>query len=113
MRGSGRMSTAANGAPTLCRQLTARAEKPQAGASGFPFMNRIKVFSSIAFWMASRSSFSLTGSSSFGLGADGQGVDAIPHLGAEHVVDEPVLGQPGEPDEALGDHDGAEMAPVA
>ena len=31
-----------------------RAEKPHAGASGLPFMNRITGFSEIASWIASR-----------------------------------------------------------
>ena len=55
IRGSGRMSTAAKRAPSDCRMATVRAEKPHAGASGLPFMNRITGFSSIASWMASRS----------------------------------------------------------
>ena len=54
MRGSGRMSTAANGAPSDCSIATVRAENPQAGASGVPFMNRITGFSEIALWIASR-----------------------------------------------------------
>ena len=54
MGGSGRMSTAANGVPSACSVATVRAENPQAGCSGVPFMNRITLFSSIAFSMASR-----------------------------------------------------------
>src|SRR5271165_3923049 len=54
MRGSGRTSTAANGVSSDCRTATVRAEKPQAGASGVPFMNRITSCSSIAWAIASR-----------------------------------------------------------
>ena len=49
MRGSGRMSTAANGAPSDSSAATVRAEKPHAGCSGVPFMNRITSCSPIAF----------------------------------------------------------------
>ena len=48
MRGSGRMSTAANGVPIAWSAATVRAEKPHAGCSGVPFMNRITACSSIA-----------------------------------------------------------------
>ena len=54
IRGSGRMSTAANGWSTDLRIATVRAEKPHAGWFGVPFMNRITWFSSIAVWIASR-----------------------------------------------------------
>ena len=54
MRGSGRMSTAANGVSSACRAATVRAEKPQAGASGVPFMKRITLCSAIASAIASR-----------------------------------------------------------
>ena len=54
MRGSGRMSTAANGAPSACRAATVRAEKPHMGCSGVPFMKRMTGFSPIAWAMASR-----------------------------------------------------------
>src|SRR6185437_1009776 len=54
MRGSGRMSTAANGVSSDCRAATVRAEKPHAGASGVPFMNRITLCSEIASAIASR-----------------------------------------------------------
>jgi hypothetical protein len=52
MRGSGRMSTAANGAPTASSAATVRAENPQRGASGVPFMKRSTSFSAIASWIA-------------------------------------------------------------
>jgi hypothetical protein len=52
--GWGRMSTAANGVPSDCRAPTVRAENPQRGCSGVPFMKRITRFSSIAALMASR-----------------------------------------------------------
>ena len=54
MRGSGRMSTAANGAPSACSAATVRAEKPHAGCSGVPFMKRITSLSLIASAIASR-----------------------------------------------------------
>jgi hypothetical protein len=54
MRGSGRMSTAANGVPSPCSAATVRAEKPQAGWSGLPFMKRITGLSEIASAIASR-----------------------------------------------------------
>ena len=41
IRGSVSTSTAANGVPSVWRAATVRAEKPQAGASGVPFMKRI------------------------------------------------------------------------
>ena len=59
MRGSGRMSTAANGVSSACSIATVRAEKPHAGASGDPFMKRIVSFSSIALAIRLRISLSL------------------------------------------------------
>ena len=59
MRGSGRMSTAANGAPSPCSAATVRAEKPQAGWSGLPFMKRITGFSEIASAIAARMGLSV------------------------------------------------------
>ncbi len=40
-------------------------------------------------------------------------MDPIPHLGAEHVVDEPVLGDPAEALERGRGDDGIEMVAVA
>src|SRR6202035_5646886 len=54
MRGSGSTSTAAKGTSSACSIATVRAEKPQAGASGVPFMNRITLCSPIASAIASR-----------------------------------------------------------
>ena len=54
IRGSGRMSTAANGAPSACRAATVRAEKPQAGRYGVHFMKRIVGLSAIDSAIASR-----------------------------------------------------------
>src|SRR5580692_11214071 len=54
MRGSGSTSTAANGTSSSCSAATVRAEKPHAGASGVPFMNRITLCSEIASVIASR-----------------------------------------------------------
>ena len=48
------MLTAANGWSSASSIATVRAEKPHAGASGVPFMNRITGFSEIALWSASR-----------------------------------------------------------
>ncbi len=48
------MSTAANGASKAWSIATVRAEKPQAGASGVPFMKRIVSCSPIASAIASR-----------------------------------------------------------
>ena len=59
MRGSGRMSTAANSLPTASRAATVRAEKPHAGRSGVPFMKRITSWSRIASAIASRMGFSV------------------------------------------------------
>ena len=42
------------GASSACRTATVRAEKPHAGASGVPFMNRITLCSAIASAIASR-----------------------------------------------------------
>ena len=53
MRGSGRMSTAANGLPSASSTATVRAEKPQRGASGVPFMKRMTSLPEIAFWISS------------------------------------------------------------
>ena len=51
------MSTAANRVSSACRAATVRAEKPHAGASGVPFMNRITSLCSMASAMASRIGF--------------------------------------------------------
>ena len=40
-------------------------------------------------------------------------MDAVPHLGAKDVVDEPVLGYPAEALEPGGSHNGVEMLSVA
>lgn len=40
-------------------------------------------------------------------------MDPVPHLGAEDVVDEPVLGDPAEALERGRGHDGIEMMAVA
>ncbi len=54
MRGSGRMSTAANGAPSVWSAAAVRAENPHIGWSGVPFMKRITRLESIASAIASR-----------------------------------------------------------
>ena len=48
------MSIAANSAPAWFRASTVRAEKPQRGKSGVPFMKSITRFCEIAFWISSR-----------------------------------------------------------
>ena len=48
MRGSGRTSTAAYGAPSASSAATVRAEKPHIGCSGEPFMKRMISCSLIA-----------------------------------------------------------------
>src|SRR5436305_4514705 len=108
MRGSGSTSTAANGTSSACRHAVARAEKPQAGASGTPFMKRITSLSRIASAIAPRRGFS--GSlMSFGLRRQGQCVDRPADLGAEHRVDHPVLLDPALAGEGGGDDGGAEV----
>src|SRR5215207_6012103 len=96
MRGSGRMSTAANGASRACRAAEVRAEKPHMGCSGVPFMKRMTSFSEIACSIASRrvvgcSLIAAPSLLSGGLRLDGQGVDGSAHLGAEDVVHQAVL----------------------
>src|SRR6202035_1094821 len=143
MRGSGRMSTAAKGTSRDCRMATVRAEKPQAGASGVPFMNRITFFSPIASAIASRIGFDSslvagtgwgslliigTGSnwldmgSSWlsvglvvrrGLGLQGEGVDRSADLPVEDLVDETVLLDAAAPLERGGRDGRAEMVPSA
>src|SRR3954447_21854657 len=104
MRGSGRTSTAANGTSSAWSADEARAEKPHAGASGTPFMNRITSLSRIASAIASRRGFSLS-LISFGLCGQGQGVDRAADLVAEDRVDHPVLLDAALPGE-LGRQDG-------
>jgi hypothetical protein len=114
MRGSGRMSTAANGAPSACRAPAVRAEKPQAGASGVPFMKRMTGLSSIADWIASRMGLSDMQALLGGRGGlEGEGVDRAADLRAEDVVDQLVLGDAREAGELGRDDGGAEVVPAA
>src|SRR5436305_6808438 len=108
MRGSGRMSTAAKPTFRDCSAAAARAEKPQAGASGTPFMKRMTSLSRIASAIASRRGFS-DSLMSFGLRRQGQCVDRPADLGAEHRVDHPVLLDPALAGEGGGDDGGAEV----
>src|SRR5437764_79760 len=112
MRGSGSTSTAANGTSSACRHAVARAEKPQAGASGTPFMKRITSLSRIASAIASRRGFSVS-LISLGLRGQGQGVDGATDLVAEHRVDHAVLLEARLADEDGGDHGGPEMVAAA
>ena len=61
MRGSGRMSSAAYWTPSALSAPAVRAENPQAGCWGVPFMKSITGFSSMALEMKSRISSSVTG----------------------------------------------------
>ncbi len=54
MRGSGRMSSAAYWTPSALSAPAVRAEKPQAGWLGTPFMKSITLFSLMAFSMKER-----------------------------------------------------------
>ena len=114
MRGSGRMSTAANGASSVCSAPAVRAEKPHIGCSGVPFMKRITGFVLIASSIASRRGFcvsSLTVESSFGLVFRDRAWMRAAELAVEHVVDEAVLGDPREAGERGRDHDGLKWWP--
>src|SRR6266516_1971037 len=119
MRGSGRTSTAAKGTSSVCSIATVRAEKPQAGASGVPFMKRITLCSPIASAIASRigldsplaaagcaaspcnigigsnwlgrGAFCLAVGVFRGLGLQGEGVDRSADLGCEDLVYQAVL----------------------
>src|SRR5262245_5767789 len=113
MRGSGRMSTAANGAPTASSAATVRAEKPHAGCSGEPFMKRITGCSSMACWSASRISVASLMCSSLGLGLDGKGVDRAADLGPEDVVDQLVLRDARQTREGGRGDGGAEVVAAA
>src|SRR3954471_10578002 len=112
MRGSGRMSTAANGAPVDCRAATVRAEKPHAGISGVPFMKRMTRFSRIASAIASRRGFSVCSDMRKllrGGGLHAQGVNRAADLAGEDVHHEPVLLDAAQARERGRDHGGAEM----
>src|SRR5579862_6794680 len=92
-----------------------RAENPQAGASGLPFMKRMMRFSEMASWRASRIGLGLCSlmGTSLGSGLDRQGVDAAAQLCPEHLVDEPVLREAWQAPEGRGDDDGVEMVAIA
>ena len=140
MRGSGRMSTAAKRRLERLQHATVRAEKPQAGASGVPFMNRITSFSAIASRSprgsgcasaarGGRAPRSSSGSARTGwldMGApgsrvwvvdgsasSGRALDRAADLIAEDVVDEAVLLDAAEALERLGGHRRAEVVAAA
>src|SRR3954470_10940821 len=116
MRGSGRMSTAANGAPVACTAATVRAEKPHAGISGVPFMKRMTRFSLIASEMASRRGFSVCsdmGSLLRGLGLHAQRVDGAADLVLEHIHHQAVLLDARQAGERGGHDRGAEVVSAA
>src|SRR3954451_20583488 len=112
IRGSGSTSTAANGTFSACRHAVARAEKPQAGASGTPFMKRMTSLSRIASAIASRRGFSVS-LISFGLRGQGQGVDGATDLVAEHRVHHAVRLESRLADEGGRDPGGPEVAAPA
>src|SRR4051794_8114042 len=112
MRGSGRMSTAAKGAPVDCRAATVRAEKPHAGISGVPFMKRITRFSRIAPAIASRRGFSVCSAMEKLLGVLGLhagGVEGPADLAGEDVHHEAVLLDAAQAVEGGGHDGGAEV----
>src|SRR3954452_16255085 len=113
MRGSGRMSTAANGAPVASRAATVRAEKPQAGRSGVPFMKRMTSWSRIASAIASRMGFSVVSLISLRSRFEGQRVDRPADVGPEHRVDAAMLLDPAQAGELLRDDAGPEMVSAA
>ena len=115
MRGSGRMSTAANALPSASSAATVRAEKPHIGRSGVPFMKRMTSCSVIASWIASRIGFSVSAHAGprFGSGFEGQGVDRAADLGAEDRVDAAVLLDPAHARELRGHDRGAEVIAAA
>src|SRR4051795_7668456 len=108
MRGSGRMSTAANGAPVACSAWTVRMENPHAGISGVPFMKRMTSLSRIASAIASRRGFSVCSDMRKllrGLGLHAQRVDWAADLAGEDVHHELVLLDAAQAREG-GRHDG-------
>src|SRR5690348_8977322 len=111
MRGSGRMSTAANSVPTASSVATVRAENPQRGASGVPFMKRMTSFSAMASWIASRICCStvLMVDLRFGSGFQGQRVDRAADLRSEDGVHQAVLLDPAHARELGGGDHGAEV----
>src|SRR5215211_2234830 len=118
MRGSGRMSTAANGAPVAWIAATVRAEKPHAGISGVPFMKRMTRFSWIASEMASRRGFSVCsdmGKETLlrGVGLHAQRVDGAADLALEHIHDKAMLLDAAQAGERRRDHGGAEVVAAA
>src|SRR4051794_39112882 len=113
MRGSGRTSTAAKPTWSAWSAPAARAEKPQAGASGTPFMKRITSLSRIASAIASRRGFSVVSLMSLGLRRQGQGVDGAADLVAEHRVDHPVLLDAALAGELGGQHGRPEVVAAA
>ena len=109
------MSTAAN-VPTASSAATVRAEKPQRGASGVPFMKRMTSFSAIASWIAALiccSGVLMAKDLRFGSGDQGQRMDRAADLGPEDRVHAAMLLDPAQPRELGGDDSGAEVIPAA
>src|SRR6185312_14948162 len=117
IRGSGRMSTAANGAPVACRAWTVRMENPHAGISGVPFMKRMTWLSRIASAIASRRGFSVCCSDMRrllrGLGLHAERVDRTADLAGEDVHHELVLLDAAQTRERGRDDGGAEVVAAA
>ena len=76
-----------------------RAEKPHAGASGRALHEQDhgvlgdRLLDRVAKWVGGLIAHRASSASAV-LVLNGEGVDAVAELGAEHVVDEPVLGDP-------------------
>src|SRR3954470_9214681 len=110
MRGSGSTSTAAYGLPSASSAAAVRAEKPHMGCSGVPFMKRMTSCSPIASLIASRMGFSVVSlTSSLRSRFEGQRMDRAADLGAEDLVDPPVLLDPAHLRELRGHDLGPEV----
>src|SRR4051794_34057556 len=113
IRGSGRMSTAANGAPVASRAAMVRAEKPHAGRSGVPFMKRMTSWSLIASAIASRMGFSVVSLISLRSRFEGQRMDRPADVRPDHRVHAAVLLDPAHAGGLGRGHAGAGMVPAA
>src|ERR687893_576092 len=109
MRGSGRMSTAAKGVPSASSAATVRAEKPQRGASGVPFVKRRTSLSAIASLIAALiccSGVLMCEDLRFGSRYKGECVDGAADVVAEHRIHAAMLLEPAQPRELRGDDGG-------
>ena len=101
IRGSGRMSTAANGWPTDWRIADRAGREAARGLIGCALHEQDHRVLRDRLWIASRMGLVAPRSwVSFGdLWSGREGVDAVAELGAEDVIDEPVLGDAAQPAE--------------